>query len=129
HTARGVERLGHADERRPYPVQRVNDASEVSQASGQPVDLVNDDDVDLPASDIIQQLLQARASHVPARPATVVILFVDQLPAFVRLAEDVRSTRFSLGIKAVECLLEPFLCRLASVDGTAALHWDKARRR
>jgi hypothetical protein len=33
---------------------------EVGQRSGQPIDLVNDDDVDLPASDNVQKLLHGR---------------------------------------------------------------------
>jgi hypothetical protein len=32
----------------------------VGQRPGEAIDLVNDDDVDLPASDIVQELLQVR---------------------------------------------------------------------
>ena len=49
-------------------------------------------------------------------------MLVDQLPAFVSLAEDVGGTSLALRIEAVERLLQALLSRLAGVDGAAALH-------
>ena len=41
-------------------IEQLDQLCEVGQRSGEAVDLVNDDDVDLPASDIVQKLLQVR---------------------------------------------------------------------
>jgi hypothetical protein len=59
----------------------------------------------------------------PARDAAVVILIADQNPALGSLAGDVGLAGLSLGVQAVELLLQPFLGRLARVDG-AALETD-----
>ena len=39
-------------------IEQLDQLCEVRQRSGQAIDLVDDDDVDLPASDILQQPLQ-----------------------------------------------------------------------
>ena len=41
-------------------IEQFNQLCEVSQRSGEPIDLLDHDDVDLPASDIVQKLLQVR---------------------------------------------------------------------
>jgi hypothetical protein len=41
-------------------IEQFDQFCEVGQRSGEPIDLVNDDNVDLAASDIFQQLLQVR---------------------------------------------------------------------
>ena len=41
-------------------IEQLDQLCEVRQRPGQAVDLVNDDDVDLAASDIVQKLLQVR---------------------------------------------------------------------
>ena len=45
HAGRGVEALRHADERGAAAVEDFDDLGEVGEAAGQPVDLVDDDDV------------------------------------------------------------------------------------
>jgi hypothetical protein len=41
-------------------IEQLDQFCEVGQRSGEAIDLVDDDDVDLPASDIFQKLLQVR---------------------------------------------------------------------
>jgi len=41
-------------------IEQFDQFCEVGQRSGQPVDLIDDDDVDLAGSDIVQQPLQVR---------------------------------------------------------------------
>ena len=41
-------------------IEQFDQFCKVGQRSGQPIDLVNDDDVDLAGSDIVQKLLQVR---------------------------------------------------------------------
>ena len=41
-------------------IEQFDKFCEVGQRSGEPIDLVDDDDVDLPASDIFKKLLQVR---------------------------------------------------------------------
>ena len=39
-------------------IEQFDQFCEVSKRSGEAIDLVDDDDIDLPASDIVQKLLQ-----------------------------------------------------------------------
>jgi hypothetical protein len=45
---------------------------------GKPVNLVDDDHVDLTGPDIVQELLECRSLHRTAREAAVVIAFADE---------------------------------------------------
>ena len=100
---------------------------EVEQRAGQPVDLVDDDDVDLPGRDVGEQrACSAGPLHRAARDAAIVVALAEQRPAFVRLARDVRRAGLALRIEAVELLLQPFLARLAGVDRAAqAWSWHR----
>ncbi len=69
-------------------VEQLNQLGEVGKRPRQPVDLVDDDHVDLASPDIVQQLLQRRPLHRPARKAAVVIAFADELPSLMGLAFD-----------------------------------------
>src|SRR5579884_1778090 len=102
-------------------LQQLNDAGKVGEAAGQAVDLVDDDDVDLARRNVGKERLEACALHRPARNAAVVVALARQGPAFMTLTRDIRLARLILRIEAVELLLEPFLARLAGVDGAAQL--------
>ncbi len=58
-------------------VERLNDASEVRKAAGQPVDLVDDNHVDLARSDVGEKLLESWPGDVAAGPAAIVVVLVD----------------------------------------------------
>src|SRR5262249_19716858 len=60
HRRRRVELLGDGDKGDVMGIEQFDQFCEVGQRSGQPIDLVDDDDVDLPATDIVQKLLQVR---------------------------------------------------------------------
>ena len=74
-------------------IEHLDDLGEVGEAAGQPVDLVDDDDVDLAGLDIGEQPLEAGPLHVAAREAAIVIAVGQQRPALVPLAERYRRRR------------------------------------
>ena len=97
----------------------------------QAVDLVDHHHVDQPGLDVGQQALQGRPLQGAAGDAAVVVAVGHQHPALGALAGDVGLAGLALGVEAVELLLEPFLGRLAGVDGAAELadRWPAWRRR
>jgi hypothetical protein len=98
HAGGGVERLRHRYEAGTPGIEHVNDLGEVGERAGEPVDLVDDDDVDLAGGDVGQQPLEAGPVHVAAREAAIVLTHLDLRPAFVALAEDVGGTGLGLRI-------------------------------
>ena len=87
-------------------------------------DLVDHHDIDQPVLDVLHQPLQAGAFQRSAGDAAVVILIADQHPAFGSLAGDVRLAGLTLGVEAVELLLQPFLGGFPGVDGAPQLADD-----
>ncbi len=108
----------------PGCVRRLEHASEVHQRAAQSVDLVDDYAIHLAGFDVRQQLLERRTIHIATSETTVVITIGHAMPAFLRLAFDVRFGAFALGVKRVELLVETLVRRLASVDGTVQLAID-----
>ena len=119
HAGFGVERLGNTDERGVGLLELLDDPREVGETASQPVDLVDDDDVDLARLHVLEQGLQGRPFHRPTRDAAVVVTLAVKAPALVALAGNVSLARVVLGVEAVELLLQPLFARLARVDGTA----------
>ena len=70
-------------------VEQLDQLGEIRQRPGQPVDLVDDDDVDLAGPDLGQQLLQGRAVERGPGKAAVVITVGDQPPALMGLTLDI----------------------------------------
>src|SRR5271166_2738396 len=83
------------------------------------LDLVDDDHVDLPRPDIVQQLLERRPLHRPARKAAIVIAFADELPSLMGLAFDVGFGGLALVVESVEVLLQTRVGGDARIDGAA----------
>jgi hypothetical protein len=100
-------------------VQQFQDAGEVEQRPGEPIDLVGHDTVDLAASNIGQELLQGRAVEVAPGKAAVVVALGQAGPALVPLAGDIGLGRGPLGIQAIEFFLQALFGRLARVDSAA----------
>ena len=121
HRGGGVEGLGHRDEGDPGGVEDRDDAGEVGQRPGQPVDLVDDHDIDAAGRHVGQQLAQAGAVHRAAGEAAVVVAAGQGGPALVLLAQDVGRAGLALRVERVERLLQPLLGALAGVDRAAAL--------
>ena len=57
----------------------LDDAGEVEQRAGQPIDLVDDDAIDDARLDVAQQPLQSRPLHVAAGEAAVVVAVGQQV--------------------------------------------------
>ena len=74
-----------------------------------------------------EEPLQAGSLERPAGDAAVIISVADRLPAFAGLTLDIGGAGLVLGIEAVEVLLQPFLARLAGVDGAALVHAARFR--
>jgi hypothetical protein len=77
--------------------------------------------------DVGHQAAQARALHVAAGVAAVVVAVVQRHPAFVPLAGDEGQAGIALGFEAVVFLVEPFVAGFAGVDGAALLGDDFCR--
>src|ERR1700730_7142941 len=104
-------------------VEEFDELCKVGKRPCQPVDLVNDDDIDLAGPDLVQKGLQGRAVQRGAGEPTVVEPFGGALPAFVGLALDISVAGFSLGIERVESEIEIVLGRFARVDRAALRFW------
>ena len=100
-------------------VERFHQLCEVGEGAGETVDLVDNDNVDLASSDLVQQVLQGRAIQRSAGKAAVVEPLPNQYPAFMRLTLDIGLTGFPLGVQRVEGQIQIVLGRLARVDRAA----------
>ena len=100
-------------------IEGLDDLGEIGERTGETIHLVDDNRIDQPGSNVVQKLFQCWPVHVAAGESAVVVLLGNDLPAFMALAGDVGLTGFALGLKGVERLLQSFLGRLASVDGTS----------
>ena len=85
-------------------VEHIDDLGEVREAAGEPIDLVNQDDVDLARRDIGEQSHQSGALHVTAREPAIVVALGIERPAFMTLAQRIGSTGLILRIKAIKFL-------------------------
>jgi hypothetical protein len=70
-------------------IEQLHQLGKIRQRPRQTVDLVDNNDVNLPGSDIIQKLLQVGAFGGAAGVSAVVIAGPDQGPAGMGLAFDV----------------------------------------
>ena len=108
HRAGGVELLGNGHEADTLFIELLHDLGEIGQGTGEPVDLVDHDRIDPPCSDVHEQLLQAGSVHVATREATIVVLSLDDLPAFMLLAQHIGFTCLALSVQGIEALIEAF---------------------
>ena len=86
---------------------------------GQPVDLVDNDDLNLPGLDVLQKPLEGRPLHRPAGQAAVVVHVAKRDPAGMTLAHDVGFASFPLCVERIEFLLEALVGRFSGVDRAA----------
>src|SRR5467141_2579196 len=119
HRARGVELLGHRHERDALGIEDLDQPGKIGERAGQPVDLVDDDDVDPAFPDVGEQALQRRPLHIAAGEPAILVACSGQYPALVTLAADVGFAGFALRLERVELLLEPFLGGFTGVDRAA----------
>src|SRR5215204_163764 len=119
HADRGVEGLGHRDERDAVLIEELDQLGEVGERSGEAIHLVDDDHVDAAGPDLAEQPLQRRSFHRSAREAAIVVAGRQAAPAFMGLALNVGLGCLPLVGERVELLLEPVLGRDTGVDRAA----------
>ena len=107
-------------------IEQLDELGEISERTGQPVDLVNQHNVDLARAHLGQELLQRRAVERGTGECTIVVAAADQPPAFVRLALYICLAGLALGVERVEGKLEIVLGRFARIDGTARMSLAKS---
>ena len=100
-------------------IEQLDQLGEVGQRPGQAVDLVDDDDIDLPGSDVVQQPLQGGTVGGSAGVPAIVVAGPDQGPAVMGLALDVGLGGLVLGVQRVELLVEPVLGGDPRIDRAA----------
>jgi hypothetical protein len=74
HGILGVERLGNGHEGDAMALEQLDQIQEVEHRPGEPIDLVDDDDVDLPRVDVGQEAFQCRSFQGASREAAIVIM-------------------------------------------------------
>jgi hypothetical protein len=83
------------------------------------VDLIDHDDVDLAAADILQELLQGGAVEGGAGQASIVIAGPDQSPPLVGLTLDIGLAGLALGVERIELEIEIMFGGFTGVDRAA----------
>ena len=73
----------------------------------------------MPRLHLVHQSLKCRAIHVTARNAAIVLVVLDQHPAFIALTGNIGLTGVALCIQRVEVLLKPLFARLARTNCAA----------
>src|ERR1700676_1147571 len=100
-------------------IEQFNQLGKICQRPRQTIDLVDNDDVNLPGADIVQQLLKVGAVGGPAGVSAIVIAGADQSPAGMGLAFDVGGGGLVLRVQRVKLLVEPVLGRDPRIDRAA----------
>jgi hypothetical protein len=101
-----------------------DDAGKVQQGAREAVDLVDHDGVDARGLDVRQEPSESGPINRAAGEPAVVVAVGQAGPALLLLAGDVGLGRLTLGVEAVELLVQTLVRGLAGVDGAA----DKFRR-
>ena len=70
-------------------VEQLDELGEVGQGTGEPIDLVDDDNIDPAVADVRQQSLQRGTLGRAAGVAAVIVTSADQGPAVMGLAADI----------------------------------------
>jgi hypothetical protein len=119
HAGRRVERLGNRYEAHIMMIEQLDELGKIGQRSRQPIDLVDNDDVNSTTSNRGKELLQGRAVHAGAGETAIFEGVASEPPALMRLALDTGLAGFALGIQRIEVLFESTIGRDARVDRTA----------
>jgi len=100
-------------------IEQFDQLGEIRQGAREPVDLVDDNDIDPVGSNVIEKLLQGRAVGGSTGETAIVISRTNQCPTGMGLATDIGLRRIILGIERVEVLIEVRLGRDPGIDGAA----------
>jgi hypothetical protein len=80
--------LGDRNKGRTARIEDLDDLGKIGERAGQPVDLVDDHDIDAPGRDVGEQPLQSRLTHRRAGEPAVIITRAQAHPVFVVLTGD-----------------------------------------
>jgi len=116
HRGRGVELLGDRHKRGAVGIEQFDHFGEVGKGARQPIDLVDNDDIDPSRPDVGEQLLKGGSVRRPSGKSTVVIAGPDQYPTGMSLAADIGLRCIILRIEGVELLVQAGVCRHARVN-------------
>jgi len=119
HAGAGVEGLRDRHERHVMGIEQLNDLGEISERAGEPIDLVNQHNVDRPRPDIGQELPHGRTLERGAGECTIVVAVREQALAFVRLTLYICLAGLALGIERGKGKVEVMLGGFAGIDGAA----------
>ena len=86
-------------------VEELDQLGKIRQRTGQAIDFVDHDDVDLAGPYVLQEPLQGGPLGIATREAAIVVFGPQQRPAGMRLATDIGLRGFMLGVEGVEVLL------------------------
>ena len=111
--------LRHRNERRAVLVEQLGELGEICERPRKTIDLVDNDNINEPRADIIEQSKQGRALHRTARQTTIIIGSRQKYPAFMFLAGDIGFAGIALGVQRVETLFQSLIRGFAGVDGAA----------
>jgi hypothetical protein len=116
-----VEFLGHRNKGRASRIEDLDDLGKIGERAGQPVDLVDDHDVDPPGRDVGEQPLQSRPIRRRAGEPAVIISLGQACPTFVPLAGDEGFAGLARRLQRIEFLLELLFGGFAAVDRTGTV--------
>src|SRR5690606_28972308 len=102
HRIRGGEVLRYADERHARLVEAMHHLREVEERTRQPIDLIDDYEIDLTGVDVLQELLKCGTLEIGAGEATVIVALGQERPSVMGTARDVLLAGLALGIERVE---------------------------
>ena len=116
HRGRRIELLRHRHKGRIVRIEDVDDLGEIGKRPGQAVDLVDNDDLNLPGLNVLQKPLERRPLHRTAGQAAVIVHVAKRDPSGMTLAHDIGLARLPLGVERIEFLLEALVGRFSGVS-------------
>src|SRR5882757_4870744 len=100
-------------------IEQFDQFGEICQGSRQTVDVVDDDDINLPGADVVQQSLQVGPVGRSAGVSAIIVARADQSPACMGLTFYIGGGSLILRVQRVELLVEPMLSGDPGIDGAA----------
>jgi hypothetical protein len=100
-------------------VKQFDEFGKIRKRAGQPVDFIDDKNVDPAGSDLGEQFLEGRALERRPGKRPIVKPAVYEAPAFMRLALYISLASLPLRLERVEFKIEIMLGRLSRVDRAA----------
>lgn len=116
HAVARIEILGDRDEQDSVTLEEIHQPDEIEKGAADPVELVDDDDLDEAILDIRDQLVERRPVEGRSGAPAILVSFGKLDPALVLLARDIGGTDRALAFERGDLLRERWLEALSSVD-------------